>query len=432
MLHLTGRSYVLTIIIVIIAIVGQWSENTAADLWSLPAAMIICLLLVEWLSNKKDSTQIHRITPIHPVLGKAFHVQLRAENTNPHTLHLLAKQSLPESLIGESPVFSFDLATGENKVFELLLVPQSLGKIEWTPIYIRIKGLFGLAWWEREIIRPDEIKVVPDHLNHKEHCSGLNESGERNSREKGSGFELLGLRDYLPGDPLRTVDWKATARTGKRTVRLLTQEQHLELLILIDCGRYSSYQAGNLSRLHHACNIAARISEKALYNGDCVGLVTFAEKPCARIAPNSNKSNLTHLRKVLTTTRSMPVEPNILLAVYESLKLLSHRALILILTDLERKDHDGQLLKAISLLRPKHLPIIASPISEELMEMKNTQTRNWLAPYESLAASEGLHTIENNLAFLKRFGAKPVATLPSRLDQAVFHCYQQTRSKGHV
>jgi len=78
---------------------------------------------------------------------------------------------------------------------------------------------------------------------------------------------VLQLRRYRICDPPRVIDWKATARSGQLVSRDFTQEQSLDVMILVDAGRASALRAGDLDRLGHYANVAARLAQHALARG---------------------------------------------------------------------------------------------------------------------------------------------------------------------
>ena len=112
-------------------------------------------------------------------------------------------------------------------------------------------------------------------------------AGETPRRLPGVGVELLQLRDYVSGDALSRIDWKATARRGSLVSREYSEAQHLEILLVIDAGRGSRVRAGALDRLGLYANVAARLAEHAVSIEDRVGLLVYADarsRPACRTA----------------------------------------------------------------------------------------------------------------------------------------------------
>ena len=111
------------------------------------------------------------------------------------------------------------------------------------------------------------------------------------------------MRDYRPGDPQHLIDWKATARSSRLVSRDFSEDQHLEIVLAIDAGRASALRAGDLDRFGHYANIAARFAEHAVAQDDRVGLVVFADRPLAAIAPGRGIGTVVRIRAMLAAVQ---------------------------------------------------------------------------------------------------------------------------------
>jgi uncharacterized protein (DUF58 family) len=228
------------------------------------------------------------------------------------------------------------------------------------------------------------------------------------------------------------MDWKATARSGRHTVRVFTEEQHLELMLLIDTGRTSSLQTGPLTRLNHYANCAARLAEIALSHGDQVGMVAFAEKPVHVLPPVKGSGALLHLRRALERLRPVLCDSNPLAAALLTRKLMQRRSLVVLFTEMDENEDASQLVKATALLAPKHLPLVAGILDEEILALQRNQARHWLDPFYAFAASETLQASEGAALRLQRMGAYVTLASPSQLDGRVMRFYRDLRNRRQV
>ena len=106
----------------------------------------------------------------------------------------------------------------------------------WLPLPARVRGPLNLAWWSRRLAPSGAARVLPDTLGPRSAVAGSSE-GATPQATIGGGQELHHLRDYQPGDPRHTIDWKATARASRLVTRVFSEDQHLEVMLLIDAGR---------------------------------------------------------------------------------------------------------------------------------------------------------------------------------------------------
>lgn len=431
-MSLSARSYLLAALIALLGIIGQWSEGPWADLWRYPAAAMLLALLYEALRLRLRPVPLQRDTAPRALLGRPLHGKWRVQNSGRRPLVMRSLAELAPGMLGERRILDWYVPADADTSQAFSITPQHLGTLHWRPVYTRTLGRFGLAWWNRRANLPGTLRVVPDRLHHYEYQGGTKEGGDRNKRNRGIGHELLALRDYQVGDPLRAVDWKATARSGKPTVRLYTEEQHLELMLLIDCGRTSQLQAGQLSRLHHYVNVAARLAQKAVQQGDHVGLVTFADAPLHWLAPQRGQQALHGVRNLLEQARSLPRESNPLAAVLKMRQLVRQRALVVMFTDIDGTGSSEQLLKSVQLMKPKHLPLFASVLDEEIAALSNKVASDWLDPYHALAARETRHAAAHTVLQLQQLGCQVIETKARLLDEQVLTCYDRLRERRKI
>ena len=431
-MNLTALTYVAAAAVALLGIVGQWQADPWPDLWRVPAASLLIGLLLEGVVARRRGLRISPRIPERVMLGQPTAAELVLGNNGERPLRVELQQVFPNDLSGSDAIAARTLPAHGSVLHAFSFTAQKLGTIEWQPVYTRTRGAFGLAWWSRKVDIPHRLQVVPARLRGAERGPGTRPQGERVQRNAGTGFELLGLRDYRPGDPMRAIDWKATARCQRYTVRVHSEERNLELLVMLDAGRTSNLHAGTLSRLHHYVNVAARLTERAILNGDHVGLIVFADRPLAALPPVHGAAALLGVRRILEQARSVASESNPLAAALLARRLLHHRSLVVLLTDVDESQDPAQLLRAVQLLAPKHLPLIAGTLDEETLALRHRQASRWLHPYQAFAAAEMLQSIRGMTLRLRRSGAQAITTVPAQLDRAVLRSYDALRLQRQI
>lgn len=431
-MSITLRAYFVFAIIMLVGIVGQWSAGANVDLWKILLVAFVAALVVERLIVKKLPVDIHRRLPRHIYLGRPFSYDLQIHNQSHRPVTMQAVEGYPPGTHAPYEVMTIAVEPGRQTGKQLQAIPVMLGSLKWETLYSRIAGLFGLASWNRQLAEKQTVKVVPDHLHRSEVLAASQNLGDLNKRRIGSGFELIGLRDYQPGDSLRSIDWKATARSGRHTVRVYTEEQRLELTLLVDVGRRSALQAGSLTRLGHYVNVAARLAEKTIQEGNSVNLVCFSDKPVASCFNARGRAGILRVRGLLEKLESQTTDSNLLPAVFEARRRTHQRNLMVLLTDLDETSVDSQLAKATALLVPKHVPLIASILDEETVELESRFAHSWIDPYLTIAAHEALLESRRAALHLRQQGAHVVYARPARLDKEVMNYYQQLLDRNRL
>jgi uncharacterized protein (DUF58 family) len=201
----------------------------------------------------------------------------------------------------------------------------------------------------------------------------------------------------------------------------------LQVVIAIDAGRSSSLRAGNLDRFGHYVNVAARLTQFAAERDDLVGLVLYADRPLAALAPARGIAAIVRIRQLLAASRIENRESNPLFAAMRVRSLVRHRSLVVFLTDVDDASAGSQLAQAARFLLPKHLPFVAGLSSEAVQGMALAPASEWLDPYRSLAAQEYCVGLERKVRALNALGAPALVARPQHLERAVFAAYTDFR-----
>ena len=160
-----------------------------------------------------------------------------------------------------------------------------------------------------------------------------------------------------------------------------------------------------------------------------MGLVVYADRPLAALAPARGAGAVVRLRALLAASRVERTESNPLYAATRVRSLVRHRSLVVMLTDIDDASAQSQLAQAVRFLLPKHLPFIAGLSSAAAESMAQAAAHQWLDPYRSLAAQEYCIGLERKVRALKALGAPALVAKPEQLEHAVFAAYANFRRR---
>lgn len=433
-MSLRQNALALAVLTVLMAIVGDWSGDPGlARLWYLSLALLLLGLAYEgWLMMRTGLGVAISATKPRAILGRPASLQMTFTHRLARTLTLEIATDPPATVEMDGEVRTLLVPAGAGTNLSLTATPRRLGQQSWPTLRARVAGPLGLAWWTRPLPSQFTLSVAPDLLRDDAERAGAAGAGTRSRSLLGAGGEVLQLREYRPGDPQHVIDWKATARSNRLVSRDFSEDQHLEIVLAIDAGRGSALRAGDLDRFGHYANIAARFAEHAVAHDDQVGLVIFADRPLASIAPGRGIGTVARIRALLAAAQPAAAESNPLNAVLRIRTLVRHRSLVVMLTDLDDATVAGQLASAARLLLPKHLPLVAGLASPEAQALARGQGSSWLGPYEALAAQEYCARLARNAAALRALGAPTLLAMPNQMERAVFDAYAEFRLRRRV
>jgi uncharacterized protein (DUF58 family) len=429
-MSLRHNALLLALLTAAIAVAGDWSAEPAlAGLWRLPAVLLLAGLAYESWLVARNALTLEIEPPERFFLGRSSVVRFIFRHTMRRDLHIELAPSAPDSFELDDGVVPLQIAAAASGCLERNVTATRLGAFSWPPLSVRIGGPLRLAWWPKKLTCQSQVRVVPDLFRSASEVAGLGALGVKRGHQIGAGMEVVRLRDYRPGDPPRGIDWKATARAGRLISRDLAQEYGLQVVIVVDAGRASAMRAGSLDRFGNYVNVAARLAQYAATRDDLVGLVIYADRPLAALAPARGAEGIARLRSVLSAARVESTESNPLFAAMRVASLVRHRSLIVVLTDVDDATAASQLVQAMRLLLPKHLPFVAGLSSPEVDAMSLSPGRHWLDPYRSLAAQEYRTGLERKVQALNALGVPALAARPEQLEPAVFAAYEDFRRR---
>ena len=341
---------------------------------------------------------------------------------------------------GAAPLVPVATATLGGRVAEaavpVTLVGRQRGVHALGPVALEVRGPLGLV---RRVLRHepgDRITVAPSlrgvrqyrllALQHR-----LADAGVRNVRRRGHGTTFASLREYVPGDDPRRIDWKATARRGGVIVREHTVEQGQTVLIAVDAGRLMTQLAGDVPRFEHALSAALVLADVALSSGDHVGLLLFDDEVRAWVAPARGRDALSRMRETLVPARATMMEPDYAAAFRTLATRHRRRSLVVLFTDVIDPRASSALIAHTSRSAARHLPLVVALRNDARAAAAQPTARSSSAElYESAAAEELLSAREEALQQMRRAGVDVVDASPSQLAIAVVNRYLEVKARG--
>jgi uncharacterized protein (DUF58 family) len=432
-MHLAERGFALVVLTAILAIAGLWTEQIGdAALWMWPAGLLLVGLIAETSIARRTLIRADIETAGRALLGREQPAAFAFHNESARNVIVQYATAAPPSMETIEEVRVVHAPGGGTGRDHVTLLPVKLGAQPWPEIPARLLGRFGLAWWSRSFNPNRSVSVAPDTLQTPRPRPSGKTTGMRPRRTVGAGSELHQLRAYVPGDPIARIDWKASARTRKLITREFTEDQHLDVMVAVDAGRLSRVRTGKLDRLGLYANVAARLAEVVTPNDDRVGLLVFSDRTLAVCSPNRGLAAVIRVRRALESMTVQPAESDPVAAAVRIRSILRHRTLVIILTDLDDAAVAEQLARAVRLLSPPHLVVVAGVHNADIAELTRQEAQSWRDPWIALAAQEHEQRASAQRARLRRLGAPVIATTEELLESAVFAEYESLRRSRRV
>jgi uncharacterized protein (DUF58 family) len=300
------------------------------------------------------------------------------------------------------------------------------GAAEFGPAALRLASPLRL-WQRQTLLGPGQaVRIYPDFAAVSEYVLLLSQArvqqmGIQKRRRRGEGSEFHQLREYREGDPLRQVDWRATARRRHLISREYQEERDQNLILLLDCGQRMRAQDGALSHFDHALNALLLLAHVALRQGDAVGLAAFgADFTWAR--PVRGVRLLNSLLNRVLELQPGPLAPDYSRAALALLARQRKRSLVLVVSSLRGEDV-SDLLPALALLRRRHRVVLAA-LREQALDAACAQP---VTDFEGALRCAGAHGYlaerRRALAEVRATGVSVLDALPQDLPVALVNQY---------
>jgi uncharacterized protein (DUF58 family) len=306
------------------------------------------------------------------------------------------------------------------------------------PVVLRIAGPFGFVARTVRIPMDDRITIIPSiaHLHRYQLLAlqfRLRELGARNLRRRGAGTNFTGLRDYVPGDDPRHIDWKATARRLRPITREFSIEQGQTVMLVIDAGRLMTQLAGALPRFEYALSSALILANVAVQSGDAVGLLLFDDQIRAYVPPARGPAAIRAIRDALVPAQATVTEPDYAAAFRTLAARHRRRSLLVIFTDVIDDRSSRSLIAHTTRGAHTHLPLVVALRNDALVTAALPSGRTTTDTlYESVAAEELLSARDEALERMRRAGVSVVDVKPEAMTAAVVNRYLELKGRGAI
>jgi uncharacterized protein (DUF58 family) len=298
-------------------------------------------------------------------------------------------------------------------------------------------GPLGLGVRRERIALPWEVAVYPPLVTARLQASVARaqrrrEQGITPLRRLGEGRLFESLRDWVPGDDLRHIDWKATARRGKVITRQYEAERRQQVLLVLDLGRLLTAEIGGVSRLEYVVRAALELAYAAVQHDDNVGVMAFADGVQHFVAPQRGRLALKRVLDVLARVEPRLVEPDYPGAFRYLAARNRKRALTVLFTDVIDRFASDALVANVASLRPRHLPLAVTLQNPELHHVAALRPGAAHDAFRKAAAEELLRAREEALGHMRRAGVLVLDVPPQRAAEAVVTKYLDLKRRGRL
>jgi uncharacterized protein (DUF58 family) len=237
--------------------------------------------------------------------------------------------------------------------------------------------------------------------------------GEYRSTFKGTGMEFIDVREYLPGDDIRTIDWKVTARMGRPYVKKFVEERELTVILCVDASGSGYFGTRSQFKLEQSAQVAATLAFSAVTNNDKVGLLFFTDQVERYIPPRKGKQHVMRLVRDILLFRPEHRGTHPAAALEFVMHIHKHRAIVFLLSDFMGRGFAPDTVR---------IPLGIAARKHDLVAIPITDPAEWELPRVGLVDLEDAETgeivsVDLSDARLRGAYAEHMRALMSRRDR---------------
>ncbi|CAN3131253.1 DUF58 domain-containing protein [Mycobacterium sp. smrl_JER01] len=416
------------------------------------AGLLVCAVAVDAaLAGNPRALRLTRGGPTSARLGQPVTAELTVDNGGRAKFRGVIRDAWAPSARGTPRMHPVNLAAGQRITVATQLQPVRRGDQVSALVTARSIGPLGLAGRQASHRVPWQIRILPPFLSRKHLPSRLARlrelEGSTPALIRGQGTEFDSLREYVVGDDVRSIDWRATARRADVVVRTWRPERDRRVVIVLDTGRTSAGRVGvdptgagtpsgdapgtGWPRLDWSMDAALLLAALAARAGDHVDFLAHDRETRAAVVNVSRTELLAQLVAAMAPLEPALVESDARALVAAVQRRVRRRALVVLLTDLNMSAIDEGLLTVLPQLTAKHRVVVAA-VTDPRVDTLAAGRADAVEVYDAAAAERARNDRRAVASRLRGLGVEVVDSPPEELAPDLADHYLAMKASGRL
>jgi len=428
---ISGRFFLLALLAVVPIIAVP-----AAATWLLALTVLLLVLVADLLlAASPRGVSLRRELPSGVRLSEGTTAVLRLANHSRRLLRARVRDGWQPSAGAANAVQDIRIPAGERRSMTVSLLPARRGDLRAEHVTIRSFGPLGMAARQATITAPGTLRVLPPFHSKRHLPSKLRKLRELDGKAavqiRGAGTEFDSLRDYVRGDDVRSIDWRATARRRDVVVRTWRPERDRRVVIVLDTSRTSAARIEDEPQLDTGIEASLLLAVLAERGGDRVSLIAYDRRVRTRVSSSGKGNMLGAMVQGLAPLQPELIELDAAGVPGQVRAVTAHRALVVLVTSLDAGAAEEGLIPLVAQLARKHVVVVASVRDPALDAARLERSTSTLA-YRAAAAEHALNRRAAITAVIKQLGAEVVDAPPHELPPELADMYIRLKAAGRL
>jgi len=406
----------------------------------LALVLLACAGLFDYLIlfTKRTPVSAKRILPEKLSNGDENVMYWEIVNHYPFRAAMQLMDEFPEAWQIRDFKLKFLLETDEKTTLQYIIRPKNRGEYFFGDLYVFVKTPLQLIIRRKTFSAKESVKVFPGFLLLRQlefmaHIKDPGNIGYKQVRKTGHSLEFEQIREYVSGDDIRSINWKATGRTGgQMMINVYTDEKSQQIYCIIDKGRTMKMAFEGLSLLDYAVNATLSISSVAITRQDRAGFISFGDKTGDFLPANHRATQMAGIVQALYNldTRFLESDFGFL---HKLIKTnVTQRSLLILFTNFESLTALGRQLPYLRNIAKKHLLLVVFFENTSLQTLASGQAGSIERLYEKVIAEKFVLEKKLIVKELQQYGIAALLTTPEKLSVDTVNKYLQIKARREI
>jgi uncharacterized protein (DUF58 family) len=430
----TTRALLFLLIAAPLMALGVWIPFMEWVAWGY-VVFILAIMFMDWrLAGDIQQFELRREHDNKLSLGAENPVRLSLRNRSWRRVSFSVRDEAPEQFKIEARTMEGQV--GPRGMWDQIyhVRPLRRGDYQFGDLTLRWLSPLGLILRQAKVEAKEPVKVYPNLLDVRRYDlllrrNRLQEMGLRTTRQFGEGTEFERLREYLPDDEYRRINWKATARRNFPVTTEYQTERSQQVIAVLDVGRMMQSPVADIAKLDYVVNAVLLLTYVATGKGDRVGMMSFADDVLHYLGPRQGRGQFYRMLELLYAVEPQPVEPNYSRALAYLAVKQRRRALVVLFTDLTGGASLNSLVAQMSMLARSSLPLVVTISDPDVVDASQMKPHDSLGVYQRAAASQLLDERRVVLDSLRQRGVLTLDVPADQLSMSVINRYLELKGR---
>ena len=398
--------------------------------------LILALVAVDYLFLfiiGKDP-QAKRIMAERFSNGDENKITLQVTNNMPFEVDMELIDELPVQFQKRDWQIKSRFKARQQKNIYYTVRPVERGEYYFGNIILYVKSRLGLLMRRDTVEAETMVQVYPSFMQLRKYellskTTIQSEQGSKRMRKMGHSIEFEQIKEYVRGDDIRTINWKATARKSSLMVNNYSDEKSQQVYCIIDKGRLMKMPFGNLSLLDYAINSTLVLSNVCLQKQDKVGLITFANKMGNLLAADRKPIQKANILQLLYNQETAYLESDYEMLYLQLRSRVKQRSLLILFTNFESLSGLKRQLPYLRSIAKYHLLLVVFFENTELTKLSATNAADLEQVYVKTIAEKFVYEKRLIVKELLKHGILSILTPPEQLTVNAINKYLELKAR---